>query len=405
MSETMNYRSMSAEFAWDLTSLPFIWTTLATPSNGGEMPDLLPFSLRIDPGTGTLRQSENPLVSRALEAAYAHGSVLSPMNDGSMIGKSYTEDFLSFVGTGLDRRSLGGTRVLDIGAGAGYLAYRLQGQGADVTGIEPGDHGQEGARKYGVRIIQDYFPTTKITGTFDLITMYAVLEHVQDPVAFLAALKAFRHEHTRLILSVPDCQPCMERGDISVLLHEHWQYFTMASLKNVLQFTDAEAVTMQKACFGGCIYAAVSFDDHQAARLDPEQLAKPVMQAHQFRSRSESFNRRLAGYLGNSKKRSERVGIYIPGRAMNALVSAKIDCSHCRFFDDNENSWGKYFPGMNIPVESRQQLLANHTDRVLIMSLPFGDQIKRELQKELLPHVKITTLAELLDEPQSSVAA
>jgi SAM-dependent methyltransferase len=407
----MDVNSRIRDFAWDLKSLPFVWTSLPNPSNGVGIPDELPFLLRIDPKSGTLQQVDNPLVVQALDAVYARGSVLSPMNDGSTIGKSYTDDYLSFIKSVL-AQGFPGLKVLEIGAGTGYLAHRLQLQGADVIGIEPGEHGQDGARKYGLNIIKDYFPSPQLSGKFDLVTIHAVLEHVRDPARFIEAVKPYCHDRTRVALCVPDCQPNLERGDISILLHEHWQYFTSASMQNILTLCGARDIRIQKANFGGCLYASMALDGGRSgstskrAGLPPDALRTPVEQAYQFRAHAESVNEKLVNYLAAAGRQSESVGIYIPGRMINVLIATKVGYSHCRFFDDNEFAWGTYYPGINIPVESRKQLLANPPDRLLIMSLSFGNKIKSELLRLLPPRVAVTTLAELLDDstPRSEAA-
>ncbi|WP_236830439.1 methyltransferase domain-containing protein [Blastococcus sp. KM273128] len=79
-----------------------------------------------------------------------------------------------------------GTRLLDLGCGAGGLARRAAGRGARVTGVDtdPDAVAQAAAAVPGgtflVRHAQDPPP-----GPFDVVTAVQLLGHVSDPVAVL----------------------------------------------------------------------------------------------------------------------------------------------------------------------------------------------------------------------------
>jgi hypothetical protein len=66
-----------------------------------------------------------------------------------------------------------------------------------------------------------------------------------------------------------------------------------------------------------------------------------------------------------------------------------------RFFDDDPNAHGKYYPGINIPIENMQDLLAHPTDVVLIMSQTFGPRLAARLKEELYK-VSIVCINEIL---------
>src|SRR5690554_1732081 len=66
--------------------------------------------------------------------------------------------------------------LLDIGAGTGdFLAY-VQGKGWKTTGIEPNEKAKELARKKGISFVENAESLEE--DSFDVITMWHVLEHV-----------------------------------------------------------------------------------------------------------------------------------------------------------------------------------------------------------------------------------
>ena len=130
--------------SWSINSIPFVWSPLNTPDNGDNIPNKLPFELGIDLSTGRILQKYNNEVESALATVYAKGSTLSGLMDDNGIGKDYAEDFLSYIFRAISTDDLSGLRVLEIGCGNAYLLKRLKDSGADVLGVEPGDHGQRG---------------------------------------------------------------------------------------------------------------------------------------------------------------------------------------------------------------------------------------------------------------------
>jgi SAM-dependent methyltransferase len=99
-----------------------------------------------------------------------------------------------------------GCRVLDVGAGGGEVVYVLGRLGFDASGLEPDENYARHAREVlGAPVetgfIQDAtFPERQ----FDLITMYHALEHVEDPVAILSALRSWLRDGGRCVVEVPN---------------------------------------------------------------------------------------------------------------------------------------------------------------------------------------------------------
>jgi hypothetical protein len=88
------------------------------------------------------------------------------------------------------RRHFAGTSLLEVGCGKGLFLERLLGAGFDVTGLDPTYEGSN------PRVIREFF-TPEVGIRAEGIVLRHVLEHVQDPVAFLPACArptAARHD-------------------------------------------------------------------------------------------------------------------------------------------------------------------------------------------------------------------
>src|ERR1041384_7870912 len=95
----------------------------------------------------------------------------------------------------LERASLRGARVLDVGCGGGLLAESLAKAGADVTAIDLAPTMIETARLHaldsGLKIdyqVESAESVLKRAARFDVGTCMEMLEHVPDPAATVAVL-------------------------------------------------------------------------------------------------------------------------------------------------------------------------------------------------------------------------
>jgi carbamoyl-phosphate synthase large subunit len=385
----------AADFAWRVPALPFIYRPLATPSNGHNLPDALPFTVTVDPTTGLVKQLPSPEVADALLHAYAVGSEIPGLMEEQGIGRQYADDFIELL-TDAYGTSRFDMSVLEIGCGTGYLLSRLRDQGASVVGIEPGPHGQLGAERSGLQIVRGFFPHPAIVGPFDLVVLYLVLEHLEDPNVLLSAIRTHLAPGGQIALVVPDAESFLQEGDVSTLFHEHYAYFTCASLAATLRECGARGLRIRRSNFSKLIFATLRFDGAQIEDVVFDRsLASSMALAHGFRSKVTSTADRISRFLSEARALGEQVAIYVPARFANYVMLADLLLEGVRFFDDSPAMQGRYFPGIAVPVESSEALVANPCQRVLIMSTSFGTKIKARIIALLPPTTQITLLDEL----------
>lgn len=99
-----------------------------------------------------------------------------------------------------------GDRVLDCGAGGGEFLYLLKSRGFAVTGIEPNKgYGEFGAGEYGLDINVGFIQNMGFEpASFDVITIFHVLEHTEDPLAILRLLCSWLQPGGTLLVEVPN---------------------------------------------------------------------------------------------------------------------------------------------------------------------------------------------------------
>ncbi len=124
--------------------------------------------------------------------------------------------------------------VLDVGTGGGEFAYLLQSLGHVVNGIEPNrGYADHSIQQYGVTVqvgfVQD---ATFAPASFDIVTIWHVLEHTEDPGFILARLRSWLKPDGVLVVEVPNVEATCQAPRNT--FHEaHLYNFNVVSLRRL----------------------------------------------------------------------------------------------------------------------------------------------------------------------------
>ncbi|MCX6626477.1 MAG: class I SAM-dependent methyltransferase [Candidatus Solibacter sp.] len=128
-------------------------------------------------------------------------------------------------------------RMLDVGCASGLFLKMASGAGWAVEGIEPSEKLYSTAATELAGIGQVHCGTLEESDlpqeSFDAITIWDVLEHVPDPVGFLARCQSLLKQQGHLYLNVPNLDSKEARllgKRWPLLLAEHVNYFNRNSL-------------------------------------------------------------------------------------------------------------------------------------------------------------------------------
>jgi len=140
----------------------------------------------------------------------------------------------------IERLAGGRGRLLDIGTAAGAFVAAAVRRGWDAEGCEPNRWlGEWGARHYGIRIRQgSIFDQDYAHGSFDVVTLWDVIEHTPDPRAVLNRCRELLKPGGLLIVNYPDIGSWIARllGRRWLFLTSvHLWYFDRATIKKMLE--------------------------------------------------------------------------------------------------------------------------------------------------------------------------
>ncbi len=99
-------------------------------------------------------------------------------------------------------------RVLEVGSGGGEFLYLLNKLGYDAFGIEPNEGYAEYAKnEYQLNIKTGFLQNTQFEeNSFDMVTMWHVFEHMDNPADILKKIHSFLATDGLLVIEVPNVE-------------------------------------------------------------------------------------------------------------------------------------------------------------------------------------------------------
>jgi SAM-dependent methyltransferase len=368
----------------NLGDVPFYWRTKPAPVHPPlDIPARLPFSFSFVESLQLIVQQRRPNVLHWLERVYTEDTNVGYLQVGHALAQSYGGEFLEFFTRATAKLPRKPASAADIGCGGVYLLQQLRSRGLSVKGIDPSPVTVAAGRTAGIEIVPDFYPSPSLTERFDVLFHYDVLEHVDDPVAFLRAHHVNLSEGGGLIFAVPDCTHHIRLGDVSMVLHEHLNYFDEESLAITVRSAGFEPVLLEPARHGGVLLCCAV-----PAVIDAPSASSGYEKFDDFCLHAETALDRFCEFASESE--GADLGLYVPLRAFPYLSRLQAE-QDLRFFDDDPGLRGRYYDGFAVPVESRADLIAKPPAQTIICSLAFGDRIATQLPTG----IPVATWAEL----------
>jgi 2-polyprenyl-3-methyl-5-hydroxy-6-metoxy-1,4-benzoquinol methylase len=177
-------------------------------------------------------------------------------------------------------------RLLDVGCAAGFALTALRELRYDVFGVEISQRMAEvarrrvGAERVHCGVLEEVERLRPFDGPFDVITMFDVVEHVEDPVALLACARRLLAPGGIVVLETQNVSSLFAR-----LLGVRWQHYKFQ--EHLYHFDPRTlAALLRKAGLDlsqwtprrGGKYVSIGFLIERAARVRPwlSMLLKPL---------------------------------------------------------------------------------------------------------------------------------
>ena len=354
-------------FYWRMTEKP------NTPPN--PVPNFVDFTFSFIEEWGLIIQERNQITWSFLERIYRENYNVGYLQEGHALAESYGGDFLDCIDDAVRKFSPSARTVSEIGAGGCYILSKLKEKGFEATAIDPSPVAIKKGEELGIEVVPEFYPAQFSDDSYDLIIHYDVLEHVNDPVDFLQNHINDLSPGGLIAFAVPDCSSYIQIGDISMMLHEHLNYFDENSLRNVVECAGFEVLSIKKANHGGVLFCVAKVAKNKTYH---KQIG--IKKFLQWKTKVENLNNLIGDFIKQATSSGNCLGCYVPLRAIPYLSILGIK-EGVRFFDDDPGLHMKFFDGFKVPVENMNDLRETPVSHLLILSSAFGNKIKNRVQQ------------------------
>jgi hypothetical protein len=286
--------------------------------------------------------------------------------------------------------------VVDIGSNDGTLLSNFKNGGHRVLGIEPTDVGDI-ANSRGIPTLKCYFgvevarDVVNEHGPASVVTAANCFAHMEDVHAIVDGIKAMLKEDGVFISESHYLIPLLDTLQYDTVYHEHLRYYSLASLKYLLEMHDLEVFHARPIpSHGGSIRV-------YAARRGSHAVNDSVGEMLEAEPRGEAMSKRLAAFrrdvvlsklrllsmLRDLKEKGARVaGISAPSRASTLVNYVGLDEGLIDYVCEIAGSLkiGKCMPGTAIPVVDEATLFEDQPDCAIIFSWHIADELAPKLR-------------------------
>jgi C-methyltransferase C-terminal domain/Putative zinc binding domain/Methyltransferase domain len=286
--------------------------------------------------------------------------------------------------------------VIDIGSNDGTLLSNFKNAGSRVLGIEPTDVGDI-ANAHGIPTLKRYFgiesarEAVRENGRATVVTAANCFAHIEDVHAIVEAILAMLTNDGVFISESHYLMPLLDKLQYDTVYHEHLRYYSLASLKHLLEMHELELFHARPIpSHGGSIrvYAA-----RRGTRLVQESVARMVaaeprgeamaQRLVRFRNDVVLSKLRLMAMLRDLKEKGAHIaGISAPSRASTMVNYVGLDEGIIDYVCEIAGSLkiGKCMPGTAIPVVDEAKLFEDKPDCAVIFSWHIADELAPKLR-------------------------
>ncbi len=284
--------------------------------------------------------------------------------------------------------------VVDIGSNDGNLLSNFK-DDHRVLGITPEEIGRI-AIKRGIPTIIDYFQQDVVQdvladhGHAKLITATNVFAHMEDVHEVIRGILQLLAPEGTFISESHYLLPLIETLQYDTIYHEHLRYYSLHSLKFLLEMHGLEVSHAKRIpSHGGSIRVYAAREGVHPVRSSVGELLEEEKDVVVGRDRLMDFRDRvvmaklqLMKLLGEIKSEGGRIyGISAPSRASTLINYCGLDDGVIDWVLEIKGSHkiGKYVPGTLIQVVDESRLFEDQPEYALLLSWHIADELMPKL--------------------------
>jgi len=287
--------------------------------------------------------------------------------------------------------------VVDIGSNDGTLLSNFVGKHR-VMGITPEDAGKLAIER-GIPTLISYFNHEAVKqvigseGKAKLVTATNVFAHIENIHEVTESILELLMDDGIFISESHYLVSLIETLQYDTIYHEHLRYYSLYSLKYLLEMHGLEVIHAKRIpTHGGSIRVYAARRGIYPVKDSVKQLLREEDKFGIDRKKLEEFKKKvviskmqLYSLMLNIKKQNKRIyGIGAPSRASTLVNYVGIDEGIADYVVEVKGSHkiGKYLPGTLIPVVEESKLFEDQPEYAILFSWHIADELIPKLKNK-----------------------
>jgi len=316
----------------------------------------------------------------------------------SAYSTSWVEHARVYVDGIRQRLDLGpGDLVVELASNDGYLLQHFVGAGIPILGIDPAANIASAAEERGVPTLVAFFGQ-EIAGQLaaqgkraSLVVANNVLAQVPDLNDFVAGVKTLLRDDGTATFEFPHLLRLLEGVQYDTIYHEHFSYFSLAAVAEILRFHGLEVYDVEELpTHGGSlrIHAQTVGGRHAQtgavsalAALEEREGLRTAERYARFAEDVKESKRALLDLLITLRRDGKQVvGYGAPGKGNTLLNYCGIRADLLDYtVDRNPYKQGLFTPGTHIPICPPERIAETRPDYVLVLPWNLAAEISNQI--------------------------
>jgi len=306
-----------------------------------------------------------------------------------------------------------GDLIVDIASNDGCMLKPFRDRGMKVLGVEPALNLAKIANEEGMETIPEFWSPNiakdilKRYGPAKGITACNVFAHVHDVHSFLTGVETLLDDKGYFMIEAPHLYSLVEKTEFDTVYHEHLSYLLVKPVERVVRQHNLRLAKVEELDIHG---GSLRFYIEKRDKRDTSDGSVEKMMAVEeraglynigaymgLRRQVNGLKNNLSTILGELKSLGKNIS------GFGASAKGNILLNYCGLntktidyvYDDTPEKQNKLYPGVHIPIVSRDKLLERKPDYLMLLSWNFADEMMKKTKdyqgKYLIPvpHLKI----------------
>lgn len=282
----------------------------------------------------------------------------------------------------IDRYAVRGKEIVEIGAGKGDFLLMMTEMGNNRGwGFDPSYVPDAGYTSERVTFVQDFYSEKYTSTQADLILCRHVLEHIEDPDAFIANVRRAvgDQRETIVFFEVPNALWTLRHGGIWDIIYEHCSYYTPTSLAALFRKHGFDVLHVEEVFGGQFLTIEAKLAGETAVSTPaPDALAQLTADAERFAAAYAEKVDQWQQTMDRIRDQGQKAVIWGAGSKGVTFLNVLDRDNVIRYaVDINPRKQGKFVGGSGQMIVPPDFLANYQPDVVIIMNGNYRAEIGR----------------------------